>query len=105
MASPIPSGISAMGSLNAASKLHELPHEVLIDILNCLMHDAPTLLPFEKRASLSFESFASAPPIPPDAKSILNFVLLPFFLVEILLQYYNTDSTSPREMSAESFGR
>lgn len=89
IASPNFSGTSAAVDHNAASQLHELPHEVLDDILKYLIHDAPKLLPFEQRASLSFESFASVPPIPQDAKSIFNFVLQPFLLGLLLrcLQY------------------
>lgn len=60
---------------NADSAVYRLPFELLDQILNFLVHESPNLLPFDKRSSLSTESFASAPPhVPEDIIYLHKFV-------------------------------
>ena len=61
---------------NEAKVVYNLPFELMDIILDHLVH-TPKVLPFENRASLSTESFASAPPhIPEDKKSLKDFVCI-----------------------------
>jgi hypothetical protein len=73
-------GSPTIDSPNATSHFHELPDELLDHILGYLVHDSAKLLPFDRRASLSFESFASAPPhVPEDTNNLNTFVRQIYF--------------------------
>lgn len=74
-ASTAVNGTPTNDGLNTVSRFHQLPDELLDHILGYLVHDSAKLLPFDRRASLSTESFASAPPhIPEDTINLNTFV-------------------------------
>ncbi|KAG0645638.1 hypothetical protein D0Z07_8617 [Hyphodiscus hymeniophilus] len=74
---PVLSADLGNGQRRTQSTFETIPEEILEIILKYLVQDPAKLSPFQDRASLSFESFASAlPHVPEDANNILTFRLL-----------------------------
>lgn len=98
-------GVSArINGPNAASALYKLPNELLDRILKHLVHESPKLLPFNDRASLSTESFASAPPhIPEDIMYLRKFVRHHFLTSSLILVRPTLTSPSSSEEFVQGF--
>jgi hypothetical protein len=99
---PAIEGNASSGAANSPPSFQHLPNEVLEHILDYLVHDSAKLLPIDQRASLSTESFVSAPPryLDEDQNNLGKFVWSYSFSPR--LDLLNANSNIASEASAKS---